>query len=385
MQRLLGITRIGVIWLLIILLVLELSLRLMGFSFYWAFSRYPDLHRGYAPLPGADARQDLEGHARIRINRFGFRDRDWADKPPGVYRIAVLGDSFTAAVQVPLEVAWWRQVEGRLQACDYRDQALEVMNFAVSGYGMAQQLETLRHHVAIHQPDEVWLTFFPGNDVTDNHPSLSTDPQRPYLQRVNDTWQMDYSFRELPAYRRKLSMWGQFYYHYLLRLRVTQAITLVYDYLQMQRMLEEMDHSWYWEPGIDARVYAPPQDPVWHDAWETTRTLVAMIRDEAEALGATLRVLGLSTGAQVHPEDARMAVMRDRLGMPDLLFPNWLMGQFAAEDGFDYIDLAAPMARRAQENGVFFHGLGENKGNGHWNTSGHTAMAELLAARLCKR
>lgn len=33
-----------------------------------AVSRYLDAHRGFAPLPGADARQDLEGHARIRIN-----------------------------------------------------------------------------------------------------------------------------------------------------------------------------------------------------------------------------------------------------------------------------------------------------------------------------
>lgn len=385
MPRLLAATRIGVIWLLLILLGLELSLRALGFSYYWAFYRYPDAYRGFAPLPGTDARQDLEGHARIRINRFGFRDGDWLDKAPGVYRIAILGDSFTAAVQVPLATTWWRQLENKLQACGYRDQPLEVMNFAVSGYSTAQQLETLRHHVSMHRPDEVWMTFFPGNDVAENHPALNNDPQRPYLHRVDGAWQMDYSFRESSAYRRKLSTSGQFYYHYLLPLRVTQAIALVYSYLNMQRTLETMDLTWIWEPGVDVRVYAPPREPEWQHAWEITRTLIGMIRDETEALGANLRVLGLSTGAQVYPEDAPVARMSKRLGMPDLLFPNWLLGQFAAEDGFEYIELAAPMARQARQQGVFFHGLDGKRGVGHWNAAGHKAVAELLAASLCQQ
>ena len=383
MHRLLAAIRIGTIWLLIILLVLEVSLRALGFSYYWAFARYPDHHRGFAPLPGADARQALEGQARIRINQYGFRDRDWQDKPANGYRIAVLGDSFTAAVQVPLETTWWRQLEDKLRACGYREQPLEIMNFAVSGYSTAQQLETLRHHAARHRPDEVWVTFFPGNDVTENHPALNHELQRPYLLGNNGEWQMDYSFRELPVYQRKLSVWGQFYYHYLLHLRVTQAVAQVYDHLLLQQILAERDLSWHWEPGIDARVYAPPQDADWQNAWEVTRTLIGMIRDESAALGATLRVLGLSTGAQVYPEDALVSRMQQRLDVPDLLYPNWLMHQFAAEDGFAYIDLAAPMAEQAREHGVFFHGLGEHQGTGHWNAAGHAAVAGLLAGRLC--
>ena len=385
MYRLLAVTRIVLIWLLLILLGLELSLRALGFSYYWAFSRYPDHHRGFAPMPGADAHQNLEGQAHIRINRYGFRDRDWPDKPAGVHRIAILGDSFTAAVQVPLEKTWWRQLEANLQACGYRGKAVEVLNFSVSGYSTAQQLETLRHHVASHQPDEIWLTFFPGNDVTENHPALNDDPLRPYLKNSNGKWQMDYAFREQPAYRRKVSRWGKVYYDYLLQLRSTQAIALVHDYLDMQRRIEQLDRAWVWEPGIDARVYAPPQQPEWQAAWEITRTLVRMVRDESEVMGAPLRVLGLSTGAQAYPEAGPAEKMQQRLAVPDLLFPNWMMGQFATEDGYDYIDLAGPMAKQARQTGVFFHGLNANKGMGHWNHAGNTMAAELLAAQLCEQ
>ncbi|MGB5261864.1 MAG: hypothetical protein WBO34_15265 [Gammaproteobacteria bacterium] len=383
----LAATRLLLIWLLIILLGLELSLRALGFSYYWAFSRYPDHYRGFAPMPGTDARQDTEGHTRVRINQYGFRDRNWMEKPAGVHRIAVLGDSFTAAVQVPLEDTWWRQLEGRLRACGYRDRPVEIMNFSVSGYSTAQQLETLRHHLAPHQPDEIWMTFFPGNDITDNHPLLNNDPLRPYLRRTkNDTsndWQMDYSFRELPEYRQKITRRGKIYYRYLLRLRSVQAIALVHAYINMRQTLNRIDRTWMREPGVDARVYAPPQEPEWTEAWEITRTLVRMIRDETRALGASLRVLGLSTGAQVYPVDGPVTAMTEALEVPDLLFPNWLMGQFASEDGYDFIDLAGPMAQQARETGVFFHGLEKQNGQGHWNHAGHTAVAELLAERLC--
>ena len=125
-KPLLHATRLLLSWLCIILLGLELGLRAFGFSFYWAFARYPDAYRGFAPLPNTDARQELEGSARIRINRYGFRDRDWTEKPANAHRIAVLGDSFTAAVQLPLEHTWWRLLEAQLRDCGYRGGSVEL-------------------------------------------------------------------------------------------------------------------------------------------------------------------------------------------------------------------------------------------------------------------
>ena len=69
--------------------------------------------------------------------------------------------------------------------------------------------------------------------------------------------------------------------------------------------------------------------------------------------------------------------------VPDLLFPNWLVGQFAAEDGYDFIDLAGPLSKQARASGVFFHGVEVENGLGHWNRAGHSAAAALLARRLC--
>ena len=47
----------------------------------------------------------------MRTNSQGYRDREWAlAKELGVLRIAVLGDSFTEAPQVPLKQTWVNQL-----------------------------------------------------------------------------------------------------------------------------------------------------------------------------------------------------------------------------------------------------------------------------------
>lgn len=48
----------------------------------------------------------------VRFNSKGFRDVEHPlEKPPGVYRIVILGDSFTANLQVKLEESYHRILE----------------------------------------------------------------------------------------------------------------------------------------------------------------------------------------------------------------------------------------------------------------------------------
>src|SRR6056297_3085748 len=336
----------------LVLVGLELGLRALGFSYYWALSRFPDPHRGFAPVAGAAARQFHEGEAWVSINDHGFRDRHWTMPRDDTHRIAILGDSMTEAVQVPVDVTWWRRLEGRLNACGYRDRPVALMNFAVSGYSTAQALETLRHHVPRHRPAEVWLAFFPGNDVAENHAALNGDPMRPYLRPAGDGWAMDYGFRDHPRYRRKDGALGHAYYTYLLPLRLTQAVVLVHHGLSLAARLRDMERDWFWEPGIDARVYAPPREPPWTEAWAATRELLRRTAGAAKALDASFRVVALTTAGQVAPEADGGEAMAARLGVPDLLYPNWLVGRFAAADGYAYTDLAPALADHARATGA---------------------------------
>src|SRR5262250_2354416 len=74
--------------------------------------------RGWQLKPGALGRQRSEGSADVTINGGGFRGPDVAiAKPPGVVRIAVVGDSFTEAMQVPYADCFSAVTERELSRC----------------------------------------------------------------------------------------------------------------------------------------------------------------------------------------------------------------------------------------------------------------------------
>src|SRR5439155_19777279 len=94
----------------------EISLRLLGFTnpVLWT---YDDV-TGSRLYAGAEGWFRAEGEAYIRISSAGLRDREHSkSKPPNTIRIAVLGDSMTEALQVPLESTFWSVLERHLKNC----------------------------------------------------------------------------------------------------------------------------------------------------------------------------------------------------------------------------------------------------------------------------
>jgi hypothetical protein len=78
----------------------------------------------------------------VRVNSAGLRDREHSiDRPEGVYRIAVLGDSYAEAMQVDIKDTFWWLLQEKLTRCAYQPgKRVEVINFGVS----ASQVERWR-------------------------------------------------------------------------------------------------------------------------------------------------------------------------------------------------------------------------------------------------
>jgi len=150
----------------------EGALRALGFSYtnFWQ----PDPVMGTVLRPGIQGWEVDEGHAFVRINSRGLRDREHAlAKPAGTYRIAILGDSYAEAKQVARERTFWWILTERLASCGFAPgKTIETVNFGVSGYGTAHELLMLQNRVWQYQPDMVLLAFFPGNDVRNNSQAL---------------------------------------------------------------------------------------------------------------------------------------------------------------------------------------------------------------------
>lgn len=88
----------------------------------------------------------LVAGALFETNSAGFRGREYSrGKPPGVFRIVVIGDSWTMGWGVTLEESYAGRLERALSS-QRSDQAYEVLNMGVSGsdtYAALARLESL--------------------------------------------------------------------------------------------------------------------------------------------------------------------------------------------------------------------------------------------------
>lgn len=107
-----------------------------------------------------------EYRIEIRTNSLGMRaDCEYSiTKPPGVYRVVGVGDSFTIGYEVQVEDCYLTRVERNLRDAG---KPVEVLNLGVSGFGTAEELIMLRERGFKFDPDAVVVGYF-DNDIGDN-------------------------------------------------------------------------------------------------------------------------------------------------------------------------------------------------------------------------
>jgi hypothetical protein len=118
----------------------------------------PDLHVGYKPFAGKRITQRNEGFGCFKLNSFGMQnDEVPLAKAPGVYRVAVFGDSYVEALQVPRDKNYINLTAEALSRKLGRK--VEMLNFGVSNYSVAQ--DYLRYQTVAKQfkPDLVIQVF----------------------------------------------------------------------------------------------------------------------------------------------------------------------------------------------------------------------------------
>jgi hypothetical protein len=345
-----------------------------------------------------------EGESYVRINSNGLRDREHAKtKSPNTYRIAVLGDSYPEALQVPVANAFWVVMQRHLQDCEaLRGKQLEVLNFGVSGYGTAQELITLREHVWDYSPDLVVLTITTNNDIADNSRVLKQTDQVPYFIYQNEKLTLDDSFKSTRTFRFRNSVWASIGRWFRDHLRLIQAIgeghraLKVYTagwrarlrapkVLQTSEDVKEKEDliARSQELGADNLVYLQTEDIVWKQAWAVTEGLIKLMRDEIQSRGARFVVVTLSNGPQVFPDEQVRQEFRKRFLVQDLFYPDMRIKNFCEREGIPVLTLAPELQEYAARNRAFLHGFEKNPGMGHWNQTGHQIAGELIAGKLC--
>lgn len=115
---------------------------------------------GYEPVPdlGFYGEKPLFHQYRGKSNRLGFRDVDHElEKPPGVYRILILGDSIAQGLNVKeYHETFPAQLQHTLSRGGFN---VEVLNFAVAGYNTQQEVEILKEKGLQYEPNLVLVAY----------------------------------------------------------------------------------------------------------------------------------------------------------------------------------------------------------------------------------
>jgi hypothetical protein len=126
-----------------------------------------DETNGYAYRPGSRGRlhRNFEIDSTVVINARGFHDRERAaGEPRPSLRVAATGDSFTAALQVPIPSTWTQVLERQLE--EATGAPAEVVNLGLDGTGSDIHRNLLAAHLATNEVDVV-VWFFDKNDFLD--------------------------------------------------------------------------------------------------------------------------------------------------------------------------------------------------------------------------
>jgi lysophospholipase L1-like esterase len=99
----------------------------------------------------------------FRTNSVGMRDEEYGfDKPDGVFRIAVVGDSYTMGSGVPVEHAYPSVLERLLNS--RAGTTAEVLNFGVGAYTLLHYQAVMREKMLWYEPDLIVVGFCAQND-----------------------------------------------------------------------------------------------------------------------------------------------------------------------------------------------------------------------------
>lgn len=371
------------------LCLVELSLHLCGTRFDASLFQM-DQVRGFSFRPGAVGWRTDENDILVRINRFGNRDRERSlYAAPGTLRIAVLGSSYTAALEVEQQETYTAMLERDLSR---PGMPVEVLNFGVEGYGPAQIYYTLHDQVWPFHPqiiiDEVSLKICILTSTPKFNPSRITYP---YFRVAGDSVVPDESSDKAIRPTAK-QIWIDNHVRtavnasdlLLLTTSASKDIGLksrnLVAFLQGRRAAapDPRLDPWNW-------TLVPPPTPETEQSWEILEGLTRKMQHETAAHGAEFWVVTSDDPFQVNPDPAVAETLRRAMGVQDLTYGDDRLEQFLSTEQVKHIHLEQALVAYQQRTGSYLHGgVKLPPGEGHWNALGHSVVAQIIAENLLR-
>jgi len=177
----------------------------------------------------------------VRINNLGFRGEDVSvEKPPGTYRIAVLGDSITFGRYLSGNSVYPRLLQHNMNSSEKYPRAVEVINASFSGRDTWEEMALLEHKVLPLRPDLVVLQICLNDHVRFPPPEKGTA-----VGAFGDqAWWQYSSF--LYYLDRRVKGFRQYHVRVLKKLRLYQPTgrEFLQDFFIDQREILNLESNW---------------------------------------------------------------------------------------------------------------------------------------------
>ena len=386
-----------VISLLLSLLVAEVAARIFdlgGTTLTRGSLHQHDPDAGWICAANLDARFERPGSfsVRVRCNSRGLRGPEHTvEKPAGIRRIVVLGDSAMWGQGVENDEVLAHLLETRLANT-------ETINLGANGYSTVQELVRLETEGLRYSPDVVLLAFTP-NDLADNFDDKKGG--RPIAELADDG---SVTITNRPVRRRwksPITQWARhnsrlfsFIEYRLQRMRVMREMKEADE-----RRLEDLEaaskaHAEAAQARTERRrkkgefiltyldTYGAP-GPLVDQAWRAELALLRKVKELAATKGARLVVvfnpgdIDMATPERFAAISASMGldVSNPKLGL-DKDRPRERLGAICKEIGVDYVDPTPNFVAFGDPDPLFL------KKDHHWTPKGTELVADAVVARL---
>ena len=338
----------------------------------------PDL--GWVKVPGAVAQLERdEFSVTIEVNANGQRGplRSY-EKPPGVRRVLLLGDSFAAGYYVEELESIRAVLEERLAPCDAG--RVEVLTAGTGGYSTDQEYLEFVGHSRRYAPDVVVLLLF-SNDLLFNTQAIGTAGQP---KPVFGFWDGELTLGNTPVPERVAESprpakpWRGSMALRLLSRRTARGNPKLHRSLEGFGLVAPLPR----DPPREYLVYGPPRfaeqvEPM----WRVTEAIVERLAAAVELEGARFGILYVP--AHFETSDAAWAATSERYNMGPRWRPGAVIERLEAVGARLGIPLLDPT--RALADSEALGRPAYYRHDGHWNVVGHATAARALAPFVARQ
>lgn len=355
-----------------------------------------DKNLGWRLIPNKlGAWQRIDYTVCERINSKGLRDIEHEyKKEGGVFRIAVLGDSFMEAYQVPLEKSFCRILEKKLNLALGLDNKVEVINMGTGGYGTAQEYLYFIQEGIKYQPDLVILAFLPGNDTRNNSRVLETQlfgsanhhkvAARPFFSLLTTNGELKLQMPdEVIAKEAMESLYRRTFQRQLNKKFLEKMLIYKLIINRIKSLNIVRSHSY----DLDALwgVYFSDYPSSWQEAWKITKKIILKLKEECNEIEANFMIFSITSNLELNKQyreeifDIRPALKEKKM---DFEKPIRILNKFAQENNINYLPLLPYFRQYRKDTGGSLHYF---RDDAHWNTKGHKLAGEVVSSYLVKK